>query len=273
MNPGIGGVLNKLDKQLIDAARDGDAAGVRATLAAGADVGANQNAALVAAAEHGHATIVILLLRAGAKVNGPGRFPLAVASRNGHISVVQLLLAAGSDNLEFGLLAASTGGYPQVVQLLLDAGADVNDGEDASLHWAAQNGHWETVQLLLDAGANVHADDEDAMFLSSVNGHWRVVPALLRAGAIIPPDLPVATQVAACASGELNGFSASELARRGACPDALFTLIERQGNRELAAMLTATQMLEPLEPEERAAMLAELLVKQPAQEIHHARPQ
>jgi hypothetical protein len=89
--------------QLSTAIADGDAAGVEAALAAGADpdvlVGRHGWGGLVESARTGRADIVRLLLDAGAAVAGVGRYlatPLRVAAGEGHADVVQLLVSAGA---------------------------------------------------------------------------------------------------------------------------------------------------------------------------------
>lgn len=75
-------------------------------------------------------------------------------------------------------------------------------------------------------------------------------------------------QAALLASGRLSRRTAAKYAAQGVCPDALFVLLERNGQAELAAMLKATRLLDPLSPEELAALLADLLKRHKPQAAH-----
>jgi ankyrin repeat protein len=89
-------------KTLRTAAATGDADGLRAALAAGADVNARGefgDSALNLACEQGHAEIVAALLGAGANVENKGgadKTPIMNAAFAGHVGVVRQLIGAGA---------------------------------------------------------------------------------------------------------------------------------------------------------------------------------
>lgn len=94
-----------VQQDLIDAARDGDAAAIRAAIAKGADPnaidqGENGWTPLMHAIHKGQAASVAALLDAGADPNRRGRggdTPLMMAAGYGYAPIVQQLLACGAD--------------------------------------------------------------------------------------------------------------------------------------------------------------------------------
>jgi ankyrin repeat protein len=159
--------------QFIEAARDGDVAGVQAQLAGGADVNAAQGDGMTAlhwAAERGHAAVADLLLSSGAAVEAKTRIgsytPLHLASRSGHGSIAIALLDAGADphatTTGSGVtplhLAAAAMDGAEVVTELLRRGADVNAREESSgqtpLMFAAGYNRTEAVVALFEYDAD-----------------------------------------------------------------------------------------------------------------------
>lgn len=225
--------------------------------------------ALQVAIEPGHHLgIVRCLLAAGADVNAGQGYALQLAARNGHLEIVQSLLDAGADVQAYNNVAlnwAARIGHLDVVACLLDAGAE---GDPETLCWAAvwaaQPGGQALVRRLLDADDTVLAPGGHALRMSAAWGHASAVQVLRAHGADVRPVLgalhsyPRKSQVALLSGGEVHTLSVRDLARRGVCTEALCVLLERQGHADLAAMLGATQMLDPLEPVERATLLSEL---------------
>ena len=166
-------------KQLIDAAKSGDIAGVQAELDKGVDVNAKREGGstpLHGAAEGGHGEIVELLIVAGADLHartvpmlgGGGWTPLHSAARQGHREIVELLIANGSDvnsrdsSGKSSLHDAVLEGHKEIVELLIIKGADLNTENGyygTPLHVAAGIGHEEIVELLIANGANVNVKD------------------------------------------------------------------------------------------------------------------
>lgn len=180
------------------------------------------------------------------------------------------------------LLDAASAGDLAGVKAALAAGADVHavpsDETDSlpfeelcALRVAAINGHTAVVACLLDAGADAAAA---GLLEQALQGHADICYLLRRHGALLfdlrsrLAELNPAVQVALLGAGDVSTLAAPELAHEGIWPAALVILLERQGHAELAAMLTATQMLEPMAPDERGAVLAELMAQPPMAVVH-----
>jgi ankyrin repeat protein len=151
----------------------GDAASVRAQIAAGADIDAAEvdgSTALLWAAHQGEPEIVSTLLAAGADANTANTFgatPIREAVANGNPEVIGLLLDAGADpdsalpEGQTNLMVIARTANVEAARLLLDAGADVNATEisenQSALIWAADQAQGEMVTLLVAHGADVNA--------------------------------------------------------------------------------------------------------------------
>jgi ankyrin repeat protein len=112
------GQLN-LDKEMVLTAFDGNALKVRALLAAGADVHANGDDALIFATTMGHAEVISALVESGARLTTPMIVRYAVA--NGHEKALEVLLQAGADgpaDLERALSDARQAGNAAMAQML-----------------------------------------------------------------------------------------------------------------------------------------------------------
>src|SRR5438552_810396 len=116
------------DRSLLDAARTGDLATLKALLAAGADPNdfEDEYAPLMFAAERGDAEAVRLLLARGAKAghhDHNGEFALEWAAKEGRVETARLLLDAGAkaDELDryerSALFAAAENGSAALVAL------------------------------------------------------------------------------------------------------------------------------------------------------------
>jgi len=198
--------MDRQKKLPIESSRMGDIDGVKAALAAGANVHATNDAAqrqadlnrragivrmldadaLREAAANGHAEMVNLLLAADANVHANDDEALREAAARGHVEIVSLLLAAGANvhaNDDEALRYAAARGHVEIVSLLLAADANVHANNDAALRYAAASGHAEIVSLLLAADANVHANNDAALRYAAASGHAEIVNRLLAAGA------------------------------------------------------------------------------------------
>lgn len=158
------------DTRLAAAARDGDAAGVRALLAEGVEVdapGPQGTTALSWAAYRDDVETARSLIEAGADVglaNAYGEVPLYFASANGSTPFIELLLGAGADpnwidpTGETLLMAVARVGKPDAALALIQAGARVDyvqeDNQQTALMVAVREGHPEVVTVLLDHGAD-----------------------------------------------------------------------------------------------------------------------
>ncbi|HUQ86802.1 MAG TPA: ankyrin repeat domain-containing protein [Vicinamibacterales bacterium] len=158
---------------LVDAVRNGDVEGVRASLKSGADVNQPEGdgaTALHWAVHRDSLELVKLLLGAGALANVAndlGITPLHLAAANGNVATLRLLLdkranpnAAAASGVT-PLMEASRGGSVDAVRLLIAHGADVNAHELArgqtALMWAVSRQHPDIVKALIENKADVTA--------------------------------------------------------------------------------------------------------------------
>ncbi len=163
--------------RLAEAAQRGDAAAVRALLAAGGlDVDApsrDGTPALHWAVRGGDRKTAELLLEAGADASLPNRYgvrPLNLALEAGDAPLTRRLLEAGADAAapdragEPPLMIAARVGDPELSRVLLEHGAAVDARDEhfgqTPLMIAAREGHLETARVLLTAGAHGDAQTE-----------------------------------------------------------------------------------------------------------------
>jgi ankyrin repeat protein len=206
------------ESRLVAAAQNGDAAAVRALIAARTNVNETSrdgSTALLWAAYQSDVEMAQSLLAAGAKPNLANRYgitPLLQASRTGDAAMMAALIKGGANakptsaETETPLMAAARTGRLDAVRLLLEAGADVNATdtyqEQTALMWAAAEGHVEVTRALLAAGGDPnlyarastiydrkHADHASGGFTALMfavrNGHEDTVKALVAGGADI----------------------------------------------------------------------------------------
>jgi ankyrin repeat protein len=204
------------DNTVVDAAKRGDVATVRALIAKRVNVNEparDGSTALLWAAYNSDLAMARALIAAGATVDAPNKYgvtPLLQASRTGDTPVMQALLRAGADPKlshpegETPMMAASHAGKVDAVRLLLEAGADVNAADayqqETALMWAAAEGHSDVIQALLDARADPnrkarvttleerkHADHPTGGFTALMfavrSGHEAAARALIKGGA------------------------------------------------------------------------------------------
>ena len=172
---GAGAPEPALQRQLMQAARQGELRKVRRLLSHGVNVNgvnANGGTALMYAAVGGHEPVVALLLSHGADVNAQGSTgwgALMLASAKGHVQVVQCLLDAGADvNLRdvYRWTPLMRAVYEQrrgVVEALLKRDTvainAVTDQGSSALHLAAVVGDRGSVRELVRHGADVRLRD------------------------------------------------------------------------------------------------------------------
>ena len=177
------------DPPVVEAARNGDEALLRALVEQGADVDAaagDGSTALLWASHRDLPESVELLIEAGADVNRAndlGATPIWAASENGSVTVVDLLLAAGAKpnralrHGETPLMAAARAGSARVAAALLAHGADPNatgPRHQTALMWAVLNLSPDVVKVLLDRGADVRARTDVTVELKAHEPHTHI---------------------------------------------------------------------------------------------------
>ena len=142
--PGVAGRA-AADSPIVDAAKRGDEAAVRALIAKKANVnirGNDGSSALLWATYNDDVEMVRALIAAGAEVNAPNHYgitPLIQASRTGDAAVIDALLKAGADPRlnhpqgETPLMAASKTGRVDAVKLSLAMKVGERDNLDGSV--------------------------------------------------------------------------------------------------------------------------------------------
>ncbi len=246
---------------IVDAARSGDVAAIRALVRKGARVNAAEadgTTALHWASYRDDVAGADLLIRAGARVNAAndlGVTPLWTASLNGSEAMVRRLLEAGANpNVallagETPLMVAARGGSAAVVEQLIAKGADVNargPRRQTALMWAVAQKHPGVVKALLVHGADLRARSETWSQVMAVPPHGylpynRDIPAghetpLLFAARV--GDLASARLLVAAGSdvndADAWGVSAVTLAAHSGFGDLVEFLLERGADPNLA---------------------------------------
>jgi ankyrin repeat protein len=158
---------------LVDAAKTGNVAAVRAELQKKVDVNAaasDGSTALHWAVHRDALDVVDLLLAAGANPKAANRYgvtPLSLAATNGNARIAERLLRGGADpntalpGGETVLMTAARTGDVAVLKALIEANADVNARETSrgqtALMWAAAENNAAAIAVLVEAGADVNA--------------------------------------------------------------------------------------------------------------------
>jgi ankyrin repeat protein len=231
-------------REIVDAAKDQDAAAVRALLKQHADVNARQGdgaTALHWAAHWNDLETAGLFIQAGAQVNASddsGATPLSLACANGTVPMTELLLKAGANPnaaLSTGdtpLMAAARTGSVDVLKLLLAHGANVNaketSGGQTALMWAVAENHLEVTRLLLKSGADVHATSKGkftALLFAAQQGNIESARALLAAGADVNEAAP---------DGVAGDTNAQSFTKSGTEASALLVAIDSAPETEAA---------------------------------------
>jgi len=154
---------DRLDAELLDQARKGNALAVEALALVGSHVETGDNeewTPLHAAALLGHINVVKVLIKAGANVDlidHDGWTPLHATLQNGYTDITNVLLEAGASvdakdkDCWTPLHKAVAYGYVDIVNILLEAGASVAAGKNhgwTPLHEAALEDHSDIVSIL-----------------------------------------------------------------------------------------------------------------------------
>ncbi len=248
---------------LIDAARHGDRAAMRALLDEGTNIdtaGADGTTALHWVSYRDDVASADLLIGAGADVdaaNDLGATPLWAASQNGSAAMVARLLDAGADpnapllSGETPVMVAARSGGADVVHLLLDSGASLaarGPRGQTALMWAVAQQHSDVVALLIEHGADVQARTDIWSQVVAVPPHGqpeynREIPqggnsALMFAARV--GDL-ASMRVLLAAGADVNdadawGVSAMVLAAHSGYPEIVEFLLDRGADPNSAAV-------------------------------------
>jgi ankyrin repeat protein len=179
------GGAKDVDQDLIEAARNGDAAQIARLLAQGTAVDARDDAdrtALHHATEGNHVAAALALIEAGADVNASDgasidHTPYLMAGARGYLEILSPMLAHGADLAStngYGgtaLIPACERGFVEVVRVLIEAGTELDHVN--RLGWTAlleaiilSDGgppHQRIVAMLLEAGADPGLADRDGV--------------------------------------------------------------------------------------------------------------
>ena len=187
------------DRRLIDAARQGNKASIRALLKEKAPINATATdgtTALHWVVRADDIETAKLLLQAGADVRLADRYgitPLKLAAENGSAAMIEVLLKAGADpntTLPTGetvLMTAAHTGKPDAVSMLLTHGAKPNEKDnrfgESAMMWAAAENNAAAIRVLADGGGDLNAkskltDFPEFKFLTS----GMVITALPKGG-------------------------------------------------------------------------------------------
>jgi uncharacterized protein len=227
------------DLRLIEAAKSGDLAKVRALLAQHVSINAvdaDGTNALQQAVRNDNVEIVDLLIANGADVKAATRYnvtPLALACMNGNAAMIERLLNAGADanstseEGQTALMSAALTGKADAVKMLLAHGAKVNVQEpvkgQTALMWAASEGNTDTVAVLLEFGGDVKAKSKSGftpLLFAVRNGHKDTAEVLLTHGANANDAAPDGTSALNVAIVNASFEVASVLLDHGADPNA-----------------------------------------------------
>lgn len=157
---------------LLDAAADGDIAGVRRLLKAGVDVNARDGEDDTALHMAATSEIVYALVDAGANLaakNDKEETPLHQAAADGDGPIVAALLIVGADPALTDWLDCTPLHHaesPEVVRHLVAAGAPVdrkNQAGETPIFWAVWNGRKAVVEALCHAGADIYACNHEGL--------------------------------------------------------------------------------------------------------------
>jgi len=237
---GIGVGVSAATPTLMQAVRNGDAAGARALLSGRVDVNATEadgTTPLHVAVLRNDSESVDVLLRAGADPKATTRYgvtPLYLACVNGNAGIIEKLLAAGADantalpEGETALMTAARTGSVPAITVLLAHGANVNAKEgwkgQTALMWAAAENNAEAAKALIRAGADIKARSRSGAFTAYLfaarAGHIDAARVLLEAGANVNETLPDGTSALLLAVMNAHYEAAAFLVDRGADPNA-----------------------------------------------------
>ncbi len=223
---------------LVDAARNGNLAAVRALLKSGADPNqaAPDGSTAMHWAVHGdNLAMLNALLDAGAKPNSVTRYriaPLTLAAQNGNAVLVERLLDAGanpdtaSEEGQTALMTAARNGSVAAVRALLKRGAQVGLTESfrgqTALMFAAGEGNAGAATLLIEFGAKLNERSKGGytpLLFAVRNNRYEMVKFLLEQGVNVNDRIPDGTSALSIAILNADFDLAALLLDSGADPN------------------------------------------------------
>lgn len=249
VGPAVGTENGSTEAPLVEAAKAGDAARVRALVESDPSIvdqaGPDGSTALHWAVNQDDAAMTRALLDADAdpRIRNRYGFPaISLAAMNGNARVLKLLIDAGADPRatvpggESAIMTAARTGDPDAIRVLLAAGGDpnlVNDAGQSALMWAAAANNPDAIAVLVRGGADLDARTPkglDALLFAARAGRRAAVEALLDAGADIGTVMASGESVLEAALVNTHWDIADLLLDRGADPnqaDAGYTALHR----------------------------------------------
>jgi ankyrin repeat protein len=267
------------NEKLIEAAANGQTETVRQLLELGADIHADDDAALQSACLAGHFDTATLLLEKGADAHardedGYSDAPLHNAASGGHTRIVELLLLdkydadINSGNCEgpaAALREASRGGHLETVELLLAEGAFIYPpgeyGLGCVLCAAAENGHTSILERLLSSNRDTelyitvspvlataaeggHSDTVE-LLLTKLHDNDEVVGLALIAAAEAGKTKIIELLLGKKSAIDTNNYAALEAAAVAEHTEIVALLLCKYQTRELGEMLSTAKEPQP----------------------------
>jgi len=160
-----------MDRELLEAARQGSLFRVNELIMKGADV----NYGMYGAAEGGNKELVEFFIhKEGA---WDWNWGMVCAAKGGYKDLVDLFVKKGANAWNWGMHSAAEGGHKELVDLFVKKGANNwNNG----MYCAAEGGHKELVDLFVKKGAN---DWNGGMYGAAEGGHKELVDIFVKKGA------------------------------------------------------------------------------------------
>lgn len=147
----------------------------------------SKNQALIHNAGLGKLDEVIQLLKDGANVHANNDAALHSAAFEGFYEVVVTLVNNGADiNSSNALLQSATQGHYKIVIFLINRGVDVNTIDNyggTALLYSSIRGHLDVMKILLNNKAFIHMDESDAFTAAIKNQQYEAVKLLIKYGA------------------------------------------------------------------------------------------
>ncbi len=148
---------HKTDEMITTMVYEGSVEGVSMMLSEGVNIHPHHDDMIVAS-EWGHLEVVKYLVEHGADVHAEDDAALELASMNGYLKIVEYLTEKGANihtEDDWALRHACQSGHLEVVRYLVEHGANVHAGDDEPIKWAIQQGHLNIVRYLVENGADV----------------------------------------------------------------------------------------------------------------------